>query len=121
VRRRSVQWTGVPQAIRGFLTESYPEDLYGPVQSAEIARLVRGWANGQDEETTMIIRAIVSSVIARAQRRDDLWFAMAADEMGVPESVLRNHATHGNDLSLAILIHVVRQQFSLLWKPLAKV
>jgi hypothetical protein len=31
----------------------------------------------------------------------------------VLETVLRNHATQGNDLSLAILIHVVRQQFSI--------
>jgi hypothetical protein len=36
--------------------------------------------------------------------------------MGVLETVLRNHATHGNDLSLAILIHVIRQQFSLFWE-----
>jgi hypothetical protein len=40
-------------------------------------------------------------------------FIWQSDEMGVLETVLRNHATQGNDLSLAILIHVVRQQFSL--------
>jgi hypothetical protein len=82
------------------------------VQSAEIARLVRGWDNGEDDKT-MMVRAVVSSVVARAQRRDDLWFAMAADEMGVPESVLRTYATHGNNLSLALLIYVVRNQFTL--------
>jgi hypothetical protein len=82
------------------------------VQSSEIARLVRGWDHGGDYET-MIVRAVVSSVVATAQRRDDLWFAMAADEMGVPESVLRTHATHGKNLSLAVLIHVVRKQFTL--------
>jgi hypothetical protein len=82
------------------------------VQSAITARSVRGWDNGEDEKT-MLIRAIVSSVVARAQLRDDLWFGLASDELGVPESVLRNHATHGADLSLAILIHVVHLQFSL--------
>jgi hypothetical protein len=104
------------QAAWRVLRRNLFEDQSGPVQSAEIARLVKGWDNEGGIETTMIIRAIVSTFVARAQRRDDLWFAMASDELGVPESVLRNHATHRNDLSLAILIHVVRQQFCLLRK-----
>jgi hypothetical protein len=105
---------GVPGAIDRLVDRTVSVLQFEPVQSTEIARSLRGRANGpgRDEETTMKIRAIVLSVIARAQRRDDLWFAMASDEMVVPESVLRNHATHGNDLSLAILLHVVRQQFS---------
>jgi hypothetical protein len=93
------------------------EDRHGPVQSPEITRLIKSWDNGADEETTMVIRAIYSSVVARAQRCDDLWFAMAFDEIGVPESVLRNHATHGNNLSLAVSIHVVRKQFTLFGEP----
>jgi hypothetical protein len=104
---------GVPGAIKQLFNRIASGDQFGPVQSAEIARSLRGWANGQDEESTVIIRAIVLSAIATAQRHDDLWFAMAAGDMGVPESALRNHATHGNSLSLAVLIHVARQQFSL--------
>ena len=100
-----------PLAMLRVLRRIVSEDQYGPVQTSEIARLVKGWDNGKDEETT-IIRAIASSVIVRAQRRDDLWYAMASDEMGVSESILRNHATHGNNLSLSILVHVIRQQFS---------
>jgi hypothetical protein len=106
----------ISQAIPQVFGRIVSEEQYGQVQSAETARLVRGWDNGRNGKTTMIIRAIFSSVIARAQRRDDVWFAMAADEIGVPESVLRNHATHGSNLSLAILIHVVHQQISLYWK-----
>jgi hypothetical protein len=120
---------GVPGAIDRLVNRIVSVFQFGPVQSTEIARSLRGRANGpgRDEETTMKIRAIVLSVIARAQRRDDLWFAMASDEMVVPESVLRNHATHGNDLSLAILLHVVRQQFSFFdernwpWEEFSKV
>ena len=85
-------------------------DHYGLVKSVDFVPFVRGWDDGDGEEITMIIRVIVLSAVARAQRRDDLWFALAADEIGLPESVLRNHATHGNNLSLAILNHVVRQQ-----------
>ncbi|KAF8265159.1 hypothetical protein EI94DRAFT_370286 [Lactarius quietus] len=88
------------------------EDQYGPVQSTEIARLVRRWDN---ENTTAIMQALVLSLVARAQRRDHRWFAMASDELVIAESVLRDHATHGDNLSLAILIAIVRQQFTRFW------
>ena len=101
----------IPQTIQRVLGRIFSEVQDGPVQSAEIAHLVRGWDDGKGKETTMIIRAIVSSVVARAQQRNDLWFHIASDEMGLPESVLRTHATHGDSLSLAVLNHVVRQQF----------
>ena len=110
---KAIRPADVPQTIQRVLSRIVSEDQYGPVQSAEIARFVRGWDNGRGRYTTTTIRAIVSSVVARAQRHDDLWFDMAADEIGVEESVLRNHATHGNNLSLAILIYLVRKQFSL--------
>ena len=100
------------QTILGWIVS---EDQYGPVRSAEIAHLVRGWDDGQDGETAMIIQAIVWNVVARAQRRDDIWFAMAAEAMCLPKYVLRNHAKHGNDLSLTILIYLVRQQFGRYW------
>jgi hypothetical protein len=104
---------GVPGAIDQLVKRILSRDLFQSEEDAELMLWLRGWANGKDEETTITIRAIISSVLARAQRRDDLWFAIASDEMGVPESVLRNHVTYGNNLSLTILIHVVRQQFSL--------
>jgi hypothetical protein len=105
------------EIIRRVLSKIVYGDPCGLVQSGEIIPFVRGWDNGEDEGITTITRAILSSVVARAQRRDDLWFVMASDELGVPEPVLRDHATYGNNLSLAILIHVVRQQFSLYWQP----
>jgi hypothetical protein len=113
---RAIGPADIPQTIQQVLRRVISEVEYGPVQSAEIARLVRGWDNGEGEETTMTTRAIVSSVIARAQRHDDHWFALASDELGAPEPVLRNHGRHGNSLSLALLIHVARQQFSFHWR-----
>ena len=102
--------------IKHVLRKIVSEDHYGLVKSVAIVPFVKGWDNGDDEEIARITRAIVSSAVAGAQRRDGLWFAVAADAMGVPESLLRSHATHGSDLSLAILIHVVRQQFNFLWR-----
>ena len=102
--------------IKRVLHRILSGDHYGLVKSVDIVHFVRSWDNGDDEDIAMITRAVVSIIVARAQWRDGLWFAMAADAMGVHESVLRSHATHGNDLSLAILIHVVRQQYNLLWQ-----
>ncbi|KAH8986147.1 hypothetical protein EDB92DRAFT_1880910 [Lactarius akahatsu] len=93
------------------------EDQYGPVQSAGIARLVRGWDNPKDVHMTGLISAIVSSVVARAQRRDDQWFAIASDELLIPGSVLRDYAARGDSLSLTIFIHIIRRQFNNFFKP----
>ena len=105
------------ESITRVLRRIVSGDHYGLVKSVDIVHFVRGWNDGDNEETVMITKAVVSSVVARAQRRDGLWFALAADVMGVPESVLRSHDTHRNDLSLAILIHVVHQQLSSFWEP----
>ena len=100
-----------PENIERALYRIVSGDHYGLVKSADIVPFVRGWDSGKDKGNTITIQTIVSSIIARSQRRDNVWFAMAADEIGIPESVLRSHATHGNDLPLAILIHVICQEF----------
>ncbi|KAF8270529.1 hypothetical protein EI94DRAFT_778229 [Lactarius quietus] len=112
---KAIGQASILRASQLFLDGIVSEDRYGPVQSAEIARLLRGWGNGNDAKTNMVIQATVSSIVAKAQRRDDFWYTMASDEMGVSESVLRNHSAHGESLSLAVLIHIVRQQFTLFW------
>ena len=88
----------------------------GPVV-AEVLQIVRGWHKDSDEGTSLLVlwKATVSTIVARTQRRDDPWFFLASDELGVPDSVLRDYAVHGDSLSLAILIHITRQHFSLFW------
>jgi hypothetical protein len=83
--------------------------------AAEILQIVKGWSNDGNEKTMLVSQATVSSIIARAQRRDHPWFNLASNELGVPESVLRGYATQGDSLSLAVLIHITRQQYSLFW------
>ncbi|KAI9434052.1 hypothetical protein H4582DRAFT_2060443 [Lactarius indigo] len=36
---------------------------------------------------------------------------LTSDELGVPRSVLRDYAARGNNLSLSVLIHIMRRQF----------
>jgi hypothetical protein len=86
------------------------------MQSTEIVNFVRRWDNHQGEDNTLL-RAIFSVIVARVRRRDDSWFILASKEMGVPEAVLRSHAAHGDNFSLAILIYITHQQLLYFQNP----
>ncbi|KAN0140458.1 hypothetical protein V8E53_001667 [Lactarius tabidus] len=88
----------------------------GPLATG-IAHIAKGWKTDRDECTVLVAGATLSTIIARAQSRDDNWFSLASNELGTPEAVLRDYAAHGDSLSLAILIHIVSQQFSHFEKP----
>ena len=105
---RAFDPTRFPSDYRNILFRVLSEDQYGQVHSAEIARFVRNWYNGRD---VGLMLAIVSAVVVRARRRDDDWFAIASHQMRLSTSVLRDYDAHGDSLSLAVLIHVTRQQF----------
>jgi len=77
---------------------------------------MRGWGDGGDRDTALVVQAILTGIVAKAQRQDDSWFILASGELGAPETVLRDYAAHGDSLSLAVLIHITRQQFSHYWK-----
>jgi hypothetical protein len=51
------------------------------------------------------------------KQRDDPWFISASNELGVPETVLRDYARHGDSLSLTVLNHITRQQFNHFCEP----
>ena len=90
---------------------------YGGPLATGIVEILRGWQNTRDESTVSEAQAIISTVIARVQPRDDSWFTLTSGELGVPEVVLRDYAIHGHSLSLFILIHLVHQQFSHFGSP----
>jgi hypothetical protein len=97
-----------PHAFPYILDSVISEDLCAPVKSAELARFVRDADTGKDEDSPKHKKAIVSCVVATARVRNDEWFTIASEDLGVEESVLRNYTTP--NLSLAILIHVTCQQ-----------
>ena len=104
----------LPDAYRAILggVVSSGDYQYKGLKSAEFGRFIRGWSGGGDDENALVVQAIYSGIIARTRWRDDSWFSFASEEMGVSENVLRDYAAHGHNLSLAILIHIARQQFS---------
>ena len=82
---------------------------------AEIVQIVRGWEINMDRGAISYAKATFSKIVARVQPHHDTWFILASKSLGIPELVLRNYAAHGDSLSLAVLIHVTRQQFSHFW------
>jgi hypothetical protein len=107
----AIKLLDTPYAYPNIVRRLASEDGYGPVQSSKIVDFVRRWGDRKGEYTTLD-QPILSIVVARVQQRDDLWFVLASDQLGISETILRSHAAHGDNLSFAILIHVTRQQFS---------
>jgi hypothetical protein len=119
---KAIDLVDTPEAFTEVLRRLASEDEYcgpflGPVQSTEIVQFVRHWGNRKGEDTIPVVQAIFSVVVARVKQPNDSWFILASDEMAVPEAVLRSHATHGDSLSLLILIHIIRQQYIYFWTP----
>ena len=87
------------------------------------------------DENTIFVQAIFTAIVARQQQRDDSWFRhvsfffpsfflqqfwfrqVAPNALGIPEAVLRDYDGSGHSLSLAMLIHVTRQQLTYFQHP----
>ena len=102
-----------PKAFQWMFDKIVSEDQYESFLTPKIGHIVKGWGNRGDQRTDLLVKAMVSGIIARAQRNNDRWFTLASNELGVRKSVLQDYATQGDNLSLAILIHVIRNHFHL--------
>ena len=105
---------GYQRILHSILFTGY---RYRGLETAEFGRIIRGWAYDRsgNQDTALLVEAILDSIVAKATRRDDSWFILASDRLGIKDAALRNYAAHGDSLSLAILIHITRQQFKSSW------
>ena len=87
----------------------------GPV-STVIAKILGAGGNDKDEDETRA-QFWISLIIAERKPFDDSWYIFASNLLGIPEASLRDYAAHGDDLSLVILIHFVRQHFTHFREP----
>ena len=109
----AVDLVDTPKAFPGLFTMFTSKYKDVPAEAVEISHFVRRWGNRLGQDTIPVyIQAISTFVVAKAKQHNDSWFILASEELGVPVSVLRQHAAHGNSLSLAILIYVICQQFN---------
>ena len=107
---RAIDPVHFPDAIFQLFLISSRYRYSGPLATGFV-QIVKDREVGRDDDTVSGAQAISSTIVARLQPRDDSWFSLASNELGFPEVVLRGFATHGDSLSLAVLLHVARQQF----------
>ena len=105
-----------PGAFQDISSQLVSEDLHEPMQSTEVVSFVRHWGHLAGEDMPLE-QALFSIVVARVQRHDDAWFTLASNELYIPESILREYATHGHNLSFALLIYITRRQFTYIRNP----
>ena len=109
-------------ALTGLLDRSFSSDLLpDPVRCRRAiicAKLIDPTNTTEafsglniNRDATADAKATFSTMVARLQPRDDIWFLLASKLLGVPKDVLRGFASHGDSLSLAVLIHLTRLQF----------
>ena len=101
----------IPEAFYGLVV-ILSGGRYSGSLATRILQIVKGWRIGRDEDTVLCAQTIISTIVASAQPRDDSWYILASNELGLPEAVLRDYTVHGDSQSLAILIHATRQQFA---------
>ena len=101
-----------PYACRQIVDRILFNDKWRGMRTADFGNTVRGWGNNGDLGTALVAQAILTGIIAKVKRHDDSWFTLASNELRIPEADLRDYAAHGDSLSLAVLIHVTRQQFT---------
>ena len=99
-----------PEAL-GVLNRILSKYQYGDPLVAEILLIVRGWEINVDRDATLDAKATFSKILARVEPHDYSWLILASKSLGVPETVLRDYIARGDSLSLAVLVHVTRQQF----------
>ncbi|KAI9453128.1 hypothetical protein BJY52DRAFT_1399705 [Lactarius psammicola] len=91
-----------PNAYDHILFRTVLQDQYRGLQAVEFGRVMRGWGDSGDRDIALVVQAILTGIVAKAQRRNDSWFILASGELGAPETVLRYYAAHGNSLSLSV-------------------
>jgi hypothetical protein len=86
-------------------------DLDGLLQSVEIGHSLKSLNTGSLEP---LAQTMVSGIISNVQKRDDRWFSLAMDQLGVPRDVIRTYLAHGDSVLLANLINILRRLFNYL-------
>jgi hypothetical protein len=98
-------------ASKWILRGVFSGHFRGVLQSIEMGRALRSNSRSTDSESGLCAQSIVASIIASVSKRDSDWFALAMDQLGVSEPVLRAYVSHGDSVFLANLIHIARQIF----------
>ena len=80
--------------------------------AAAIANILRQCENNMSQHRISDAQIDISEIITTRHLFDDSWYTLASNILGFTETSLRDYAAHGDSLSLVILIHFIRMQFT---------
>ena len=109
---RAINPADISGAFRWTLDRILTKDQYNGLKTAEFGRIVRSWGDNTNRRAAVCAQTIVSVILVRAQKRDNSWLDLAAEQLRVPKSVLRGYTF--SSVSLANLTHITRGLFGLL-------
>jgi Family of unknown function (DUF6535) len=104
----------LPRAVWQILDTTFYGKWNSILQSVQAAYSLKCRDNSMDKETNLCAQWVVAGTIANVQGEDNDWIALAADQLGKSERVVRGYLAHGDSVLLAVLIHITRQIFNLL-------
>ena len=82
-------------------------------RSIEKGHSLRPLYNGN---SASLVRGIIASVISSTER-NDRWFSLVMDELGISGDVLRGYLAHGDSVLLANMNHITHHFFHALLQP----
>ncbi|KAH9972243.1 hypothetical protein BGW80DRAFT_381743 [Lactifluus volemus] len=113
--RRVVACVEVADAVRlsdvasSILEIVFPWDHHQLPQSVELGRSLR---NQGQEKIGLCTQSVVAGIISKVKSGDHRWIALAADQLGKSEDVIRGYLEHGQEnLLLANLTYITRRIF----------
>jgi Family of unknown function (DUF6535)/WW domain len=116
--RRVVACVGLADALHfSDLASSIPERIFiwdhqQLLQSVEMGRSLRKQGDGTEEKIGLCAQSLVAGIISKVQPGDHRWIALAADQLGKSEDVIRGYLEHHQtNLLLANLTYITRQIF----------
>ena len=77
--------------------------------SIELGHSLMSLGNNDDPKTTLLAQGIISCIIAKSPQRNERWFSLTMQHLGISEHVLQSYLDHGDSVLLATLIHFTHQ------------
>ena len=107
----------VSNAFSSILTSVEQGQLSLP-QSVETGHALARRCTGKKSIIALPMRWIVAGILMAVNEHDDRWIALAKEQFGIPEHVLRDNIGHGdNSVLLSIVIHLARQAIHSRYDP----
>jgi hypothetical protein len=95
------------QILERALTGQWDELFH----SVDLGLSAKRWCNDNNPRDIFHVKCVVAHVLSRVRERDERWFSLAIDQLGVSKSVLQRFLARGDSVLLANLTFITREIF----------